>query len=73
MNIGSLVEMVTGLAAKLINIGVQHGTASEEERAELLAQADLDYAECRAVIAGMDAAIAKNNAEADAAAEAKPE
>lgn len=67
----TLINAGAQLLGKLVSIGIDYITASEQRRAELLEQADQEYAAFRGTLAGLDASIAGNNKQVDAEITAK--
>ena len=67
-----ILESLAPLLVSLGKIVVDYATANAEKRAELIAQADADYAKCKATILGLAAAVSDADAAADAIADAKP-
>lgn len=67
-----IVEALLPLAVTLTKIVVENVTATAARRAELLAEADAEFAKCRATVLGLMAQVAASDAAADAIADAKP-
>ena len=66
-----LVESLVPLLLSLGKIAAEYATANAAQRADLIAQADAEYAACRDRILGLAQVIIENDAAADAAADAK--
>lgn len=67
-----IVEALVPLLVSLGKIVSDYITANAEQRAALIAQADADYAACKATILGLAAQVASNDENADKIAAEKP-